>query len=198
MSRKILRIASVVALLWPIISTAAENAMPGYDYFGKYDEGTRRYMYLVEQAHLDSSHVKKPVMQLIQEQSYNHAFGELKYVLDRIPNHPRALQIVSFLSRVTKKQAVAVGYFEKALSLYPQYAITHAQYGSFLMEIGNLDGGIEKVKQATELDPKLAAGYALLAKGYAKQGKSELAQEAAVKAKDLGYKGSLAAGDSAR
>jgi tetratricopeptide (TPR) repeat protein len=191
MLRKILRIASIGAFLWPAILMAAGVEGFNYDYFGKYEEGTRRYMYLVEQAHLDSSHLNKPVMQLIKEASYVHAFGELKYVLDRIPNHPRALQIVSFLSRLTKKQSVAVGYFEKALGLYPQYAITHAQYGSFLMDIGTLDGGIEQVKQAIELDPKLAAGYALLSRAYLKKGDNNLAQEFEQKARELGYQGAI-------
>jgi hypothetical protein len=46
------------------------------------------------------------------------------------------------------------------------------------------------------MDSKLVGSYVLLAHAYSKQGNSELASEAAARAKELGYKGSLSGIDA--
>jgi predicted Zn-dependent protease len=111
--------------------------------------------------------------------------------LDRFPNHPKALQYLSLVSKLTKNTDLAILYYQKALSQYPQYAMTHAQYGQYRLSIGDVNGAIESLKRAVEIEPKLVGGYVLLAQAYSKQGNSELAAEAAAQANELGYKGSL-------
>jgi Flp pilus assembly protein TadD len=64
----------------------------------------------------------------------------------------------------------------------------------FLVATNNLDAGIEKFKQAIEIEPKLSAGYAGLAHAYAKKGNLEQAREAAKKARELGFSGKLPEG----
>ncbi|HWP23820.1 MAG TPA: hypothetical protein VNM15_06495 [Candidatus Binatia bacterium] len=95
---------------------------------------------------------------------------------------------------MAKKTAIAVTYFERAIALFPQYAITRAQYGLFLVSINDVDGGIENLKRSVEMDPKLAMGYVGLARAYEKKGDLEHAREAAKKARELGFEGKLPIG----
>jgi Tfp pilus assembly protein PilF len=96
----------------------------------------------------------------------NDAIEDFKYTLDRFPNHPEALQLMSTVAQITKVPSLANNYFEKAISMFPQYALTRAQYGLFLVSIGKMDAGIEKLKESTEVDSKFAGGYAGLAHAY--------------------------------
>jgi len=115
----------------------------------------------------------------------------IKYSLDRFPNHPIALQQLSEVSQLMKNTSLGVKYFERAVTLFPQYALTRAQYGLFLVSINEVAGGIERLKQAIEIDPKHPAGYAGLAHAYAKKGDLEEARAAAKKARELGFNGKL-------
>ena len=67
----------------------------------------------------------------IQQGRIGNAVDDLIYVLDRFPNQPRALQLLPLVASLSKNQGLAVTYFEKALRQFPQYALTHAQYGLF-------------------------------------------------------------------
>jgi Tfp pilus assembly protein PilF len=113
--------------------------------------------------------------------------------LARFINHPQALAIAGAYALSIKNPRWAVPYFEKALSIYPQYAVTHAQFGKYLTDIGMVDKGLEKLKRAAEMDPKLVGAQVWLAAAYAKSGNADLARESAEKARSLGFKGDLAA-----
>jgi len=52
---------------------------------------------------------------------------------------------------------------------------------------GAVEEGIAKLKALLEADPKLVIAHVWLAQAYEKQGKVNLAQEEAAKAKDLGF-----------
>ncbi|MEQ1846397.1 MAG: hypothetical protein ABL983_12595, partial [Nitrospira sp.] len=80
-------------------------------------------------------------------------------------------------------------YYEKALAEFPQYAVTHAQFGHYLIEIGKAEEGIAKLKRAIEMDSKLKPAYVWLAEGYYTKGEHEQARQAAKKARALGYTG---------
>ena len=59
------------------------------------------------------------------------------------------------------------------------------------LSIGDIDKRNRVVETGSiEIDPKLVGSYVLLAHAYSKQGNSELASEAAARAKELGYTGS--------
>jgi predicted Zn-dependent protease len=182
------------AALIVFICSAEVSGRDPLDYFGTYDKGTAFYMFQVEHHHLDKNNAGKSVLDNIRTGFFHGAVEDLKYVLDRIPNHPRGLQLLGTVSQMTKKPALAVEYFERAIKLYPQHALTRAQYGLFLTSIGSVSEGIETLKLSIEMDPKLAAGYAGLAHAYAKKGDTNKAREAAEKARELGYKGQLPAG----
>ena len=128
---------------------------------------------------------------LISEGEYGVALKELQYSLDRICNHPKALEMMEDLSIIVKDPMLGIFYYKRAIILYPQYAITHYQFGSFLISIGQLEEGIEELKRAVKIEPSFGAAYALLSSAYAMKGEAELARMAEEKARESGYKGSL-------
>ncbi len=148
-------------------------------------EGIGAYMRVLESAHVNN------VPGQISRGELNAALANIRYTLDRFPNHPRSLQQLSIVAQITKNTALGVSYFEKAVSEFPNYAITHAQFGLYLVSIGNMDGGLEQLNQSISIDPKLPAGYAGLAHAYAKKGDLRRAKEAAQKARELGFTGKL-------
>ena len=135
----------------------------------------------------------KPLITAFGQGDLKRTRVELEYVLARFINHPQALAIAGAFAVSIKNPTWAVPYFEKALSVYPQYAVTHAQYGKYLTDIGMVDGGLERLKKAAEMDPKLVGAQVWLAAAYAKSGNADLARESAEKARSLGFKGDLAA-----
>jgi len=139
---------------------------------------------------VDFHHTRKAEEWLLKgEMQYIHyALGELEYTLDTFPNHPRALQIIGAYGKIKKVPQIAVPFYEKALRLYPQYALTHAQYGGYLVDVGETEEGIVRLKKAIEIDPRLAMAYDGLYKAYTKIGNLEMARETAERAKELGIK----------
>jgi Tfp pilus assembly protein PilF len=134
------------------------------------------------------------ILEWIRKGDMTTAVYDVRYTLDRFANHTKGLQMAGIVATLTKKPSLAVYYFERALKLYPQYAITHAQYGAYLLNIGKIDVALARLKEAVDLDPKFAGAYALMAKAYTKNGNSELALQAAEKARELGYKGEVPGG----
>jgi predicted Zn-dependent protease len=133
-----------------------------------------------------------PAIASLREGEYNKAITDLIYLLDRFVNQPKGLALMGAVAKLTKNPPLAVQYYEKAIRLYPQYALTRAQYGAFLVDIGNVRSGIEKLKQAIEMDQKLALAHAWLSKAYYQSGDIALARQAAEQATKLGYKGKIA------
>jgi Tfp pilus assembly protein PilF len=160
----------------------------GYDYFTADQDGVKGYL-----DNMTVNHLNK-VTGWIQQGRIVNAVDDLKYVLDRFPNQPQALQLLGMVAGLAKNQALAITYFEKAVKQFPQYALTHAQYGLFLVSSGNVDEGLEQFNQSIAIDPKLAAGHAGLAHAYAKKGDMTKAREAADKARELGFTGQLPPG----
>lgn len=122
---------------------------------------------------------------------YKDAASDMEEMLIHWVNHPKVLQLLGFIAVQMKQTGMPIKYFERAVSLYPNYPLTHAQYGAYLVMIGNLQAGIDKLKFATEKDPKLTAGFVWLAQAYQKIGDAKLAGEAAARARELGYQGKL-------
>jgi tetratricopeptide (TPR) repeat protein len=162
-----------------------EREARGFDYFTAAQDGNSGHLKLVEQYHVDT------VPPQISANKLNYALGDLIYALDRYPNHPRALQLIGMVAQMLKKNALAIERYQKAIEQFPRYALTHAQYGVYLVGIGNVDEGIEMLKRSIEIDPKLAAGYGGLAHAYVRKGDWEHARVAATTARELGFSGKL-------
>ena len=187
-----MRSVMLSVLFFMCFGLSASNAQTarnssGADYFTA-DKSPNSYLTILESAHVHT------IPDWLNRGRIGDAMGDVRYTLDRFPNHPVSLQQLSTLAQMTKSNALAISYFEKAVTLYPQYAITRAQYGLYLVATNNIDAGIERFNQAIEIDPKLPAGYAGLAHAYVKKGDLEKAREAAKKARELGFQGKLPEG----
>ena len=160
-----------------------------YDYFsvlqGEEEPGPKVYLDTATKNHVDT------IPGWLRDGRVGDAIADLKYTLERFPNHPEALLYMGLVARMTKNPGMAITYYQHALTQYPQYAITHFQYGQFLMNLGDFDKAIEALKRSIAIDPKLVGSYVLLAQAYSKKGNSEIAREAAAQAKKLGYKGGI-------
>jgi tetratricopeptide (TPR) repeat protein len=156
------------------------------DYFTAREHPTSKtYLFNVDGGHTDV------IPKWLRENRIDNVLLELRYILDRIPNHPRALQYLSLVARLTKNASFGNAYFQNAIKRFPQYAITHAQYGLYLVQFGQPDAGIELLKKSVEMDPELSLGYAWLARAYFQIGKPDLGRLAASRAKELGNKDDL-------
>jgi Tfp pilus assembly protein PilF len=173
-----------VLLLLIVFSTLAVAG--GVDYFAPATkQHEKAYHHFAQVNHLDK------ILPHLAADRVQYAIDELRYTLNAFPNHPRALMLVKPVENAAKRVVFGVAPFEHALSLYPQYAITHAQYGWYLVESNLLPAGIGKLKQAIEMDPKLVTAYVWLSRAYSKAGNSDLAREAAQQARDLGFTGQI-------
>ena len=132
-------------------------------------------------------HFNQQVFENFRAGYYKLVIGDLKYTLERLPNHPGALSLLSTVASVTKVNNLPIPAYEKALALYPQYAYTHAQYGYYLSEVGAMEKAVEHFKEAIRLDGQLASAHAWLAEAYYKQGKVEAGKREEEIAKKLGY-----------
>jgi Tfp pilus assembly protein PilF len=156
-----------------------------HDYFDP-DPETQRLRKNVEFHHLG-----EPFWVNYRAGDLPRALAELDYTLVRFPNHPQALLLVGTVAKLMKRTSVPIGYFERALRLFPQHAVTHAQYGMYLVEIGQVEAGLARLNRALERDPNSALAYAGLALAYHRGGDVVAAREALQKARNLGYKGKL-------
>ena len=156
------------------------------DYFtAKDDTETTHLLHLVEIAHTNK------VLPQIGKNDYGGALSDIKYTLNRFPNHPRGLVLMGLYARLTKSYSLVVPYYEKAIRLFPQYALTYAQYGAYMIMLGKVDSGIKRLEQAVEMNPELVFAHVWLAAAYQKIGDLKLSRESESKARDLGYKGEI-------
>ena len=154
------------------------------DYFSK--DRDEHLLSTVEAYHLTSS-----FPDLYKAKEYGYAIGDMQFILRYFPNHPKALLLLCHVARLLKRPFLPIPYFNKAISLYPQYAITHIQYGEYLIRVDQIDIGIQQLNIGIRLDPKSGIAHALLAEAYNKKGNTELSKQEMQKARDLGFKDSL-------
>ena len=137
------------------------------------------------------THHLKPAVASFAAGDLQKAKVDLDYLLARLVNHPQALAFAGLFAKATKNSLWGINNYERALRLYPQYALTHAQYGKYLSDIDRVGDGIERLKKALEMDPRLVAAQVWLAAAYLKSGNADLARQAAEQARSLGFKGDL-------
>lgn len=178
-------------LLWVIcwsvgFAVIAEGRVPERDYFTADDDPQAR-----RDLDLNNEHHTNHVLKWLRDGNINMAIQDARFTLNNWPNHPRALMLMEAIGRIAHNPSLPIPYYEKAVTKYPHHAITHAQYGKYLLEIGQLDAGIARLLNAIEIDPKMAAAHAWLAEAYQKKGNTDLARKSAAQAKELGYPGDV-------
>ena len=141
---------------------------------------------------VERHHVTQKEWDNLAKGQYDSALNDVKYTLRRFPNHPTALMMMSIIAKMTDRKMMGIRYFDHPLALYPKYALTHALYGKYLIDIGMFDAGVEKLERAIEKDAKLGKAHGWLAEAYAENGRADLALEAAKRAREVGYRGRIA------
>jgi tetratricopeptide (TPR) repeat protein len=171
----------ILAMIVVSLSSGKSDAqeVTARDYFDPRNKAT---LAVVEKRHLSKDSFWKP----FEARQYYYSLLELKFVLRWFPNHPKALELIGLIAKLQNQPHMAIPYYEKAVRLYPQYAITHAQYGNYLVDTGQAEKGIERLQRALQINPKLAVAYYWLWDAYNKDGNPEMAQQIAEKAKELG------------
>ena len=134
---------------------------------------------------VDEYHTNKAMASLAKGTGVGYAIEDLKYTLDTFPNHPRALMLMGMAAKLASTPSLPLPYYEKAVRLFPQYAMTYAQYGNYQVEVGLVEQGIETLKRAIEIDRDFALAYEWLAKAYARAGDKEMEREMILKAKEI-------------
>lgn len=179
------RTALLTVIIASFSSASISFATPmDRDFFtASLDPEIERDLHLIDEAHTDR------IWYWIRVNRIQTAIADLNFTLDRFPNHPRALMLAEALAGVTGVPTLPLTYYERALKIYPQYALTHSQYGAYLVEIGRVETGIAELQHAIKISPNLAMAHAWLAQAYKKVGKSDLAKKSAEQARVLGYKG---------
>lgn len=174
-------------LLHPRYRRYSDGVPRDQDYFTAHEDPTTRALLGV----VEKWHFSTAFWSLYRSGQFRAVLSELMYVLDKFPNHTKALTLMGAVARDIRRPSLAIAYFQTALALYPQYAITHAQFGVFLTDIGQVEQGVAKLTDAVTMNPDLAIAHAWLATAYYHAGKPELAAAEAEKARQLGYTGPI-------
>lgn len=123
-----------------------------YDYYAQdTDIETRRMLGLAEEYHLTND----TFWEQYRLRSWVRARGELVFILRIVPNHPQVLFLLEAVAKQMPDISYPIAYYERALRLYPQHAITRAEYGRFLVQAGRRDAGIVELRQALAQEPDL-------------------------------------------
>jgi tetratricopeptide (TPR) repeat protein len=174
-------ILSLLLIFITYIPPVAAQRATSQDYFTA-DEFPNIKALLQSVDHLHTN----PAENYVFRGDMNSAIADLRYTLDTFPNHPRALLLIGTASKIKKIPSLGISFFKRAITLYPQYAITYIQYGAFLLDIDQTVEGIEILKKAIEIDAKVVFAYELLTKAYIKNGQAELARQVIEQARELG------------
>jgi tetratricopeptide (TPR) repeat protein len=178
--------------LYRVDHLGPERSTEGHDY---YDPSSKKLNQLVEDAHvkqiMPNIKLAFSLGGIYKKRRLEQALREINYSLHRIVNNPKALALSATVANLLGRPKIPINYYERAIRLYPKPAMPWAQYGNFLVGLGEFEDGIKRLKVAIEIDPNLAPAYGWLAWAYEKNGNSELAEEYTKKAKEKGFKGKL-------
>lgn len=161
---------------------ASAQPSGGGDYF---DPQKRQLLVQLKRYHLDAA-VKD-----MNDRKLNIAQAEVDFVLRWVPNHVEGLLVNEAIAKAKGLPEMAIGRYVRALELYPNHAITHAQFGSYLLNLGRVDAAIDSLNTAVRLDPTLGMAHSYLANAYRRKGDTDrAASEEAEARKYLGRGGS--------
>lgn len=138
----------------PHVPSRAHSIWHNQDYFTiPYVAEATRLIPIVENGHLGLKTNPRGFWPYFYARRYVDAIAELNYVLGVFNNHPRALHLLGICAKALNQPDIPIAYYEKALRWYPRHAITRAQYGTYLVDIGEITWGMRELNAALALDP---------------------------------------------
>jgi tetratricopeptide (TPR) repeat protein len=124
------------------------------DYFAiATDPEAFRLIPIVENGHLGPKTNPRGFWPRFTKGEHQLAVAELKYVLWVFPNHPRALHLLGMMAKQMKDTSIPIAFYEKALRLFPDRAYTRAQYGAYLVDVGDRTQGLLHLEKALQMNP---------------------------------------------
>src|SRR6185295_2521813 len=120
MNRLSFRTAFLVLFLNAVFAYAQNPPGARADYFSA-DHSPGSYLKILE-----SEHVAR-FQERLGKGDTSWVWSDIVYTLDRFANHPQGLQQLSQMAQMLRRNSAALKYFQLAVDLYPQYAMTWAQ-----------------------------------------------------------------------
>jgi predicted Zn-dependent protease len=152
------------SIAWGQNAPIIEERETHYDYYStETNPDAKRYLGLAEQYHLTNT----TFWEQYRLKSWERARAELIFILRIIPNHPKVLYLLEAVATEMEDVSYPIAYYEYALRLYPQHAITRGRYGRYLARIGKREAGIAQLEQALAADSTLVAARGWLADAVA-------------------------------
>ena len=169
---------------WCCLLAVRASAQPsgGGDYF---DPEKRQLLVQLKRYHLDAA-VKD-----MNDRKLNIAQAEVDFVLRWVPNHVEGLLVNEAIAKAKGLPELALGRYVRALELYPNHAITHMQFGAYLLDLGRVDAAIDSLNAALRLDPTLGMAHSYLANAYRRKGDSERAAAEEAEARKYSGRGGI-------
>ena len=118
----------------------------------------------------------------LESSGFNKKIHYFTKALELNPRFAMAYEKRGRLYYFQEKYSEMLHDFERFIELKPSDPVGYRLLGLAQMKLGNLDGAIEKLSQAIQLDPRLASAYANRAEAYLLQGSPELAIEDSTRA----------------
>lgn len=141
----------IFSLLLAILSTGSAMAE---DYFRA---DTDPHVYRLVNS-LDIHHLRRAQNSIFEGQP-EVAWREATFVLHRIPNYPKALELLGQAAQRLNRENVALDYFERAVAQNPKVGDIHYIYALYLHRLKQTAKAEKEYKTALELSPNLAAAH---------------------------------------
>lgn len=175
---KAFRGLAFIACLCTALAAPAEEQLNYYDLS---DPRAVNLLGNVEKFHLPPGVSKMRTGQYIQ------AMADFEFVLNRFPNHPKALLLMGEASLKMNQPGKAQRRFEQAIELYPKTARTYMVYGIFLHKRRQFNDAVKQYTQSIELNPNSSEAHYNLGLAYLALKQYGLANEQAQIAYAQGY-----------
>lgn len=120
-----------------------------------------------------------------QGRGSDEALALLRRVAEREPGYPPVYYRMGELLDRNGRRAEARDAYEKALGLDPNLAVAHQNLGQALLALGQTLDSVRHLERAIELGGENSRCYAALAQCYNRQGKKQLAAEAAAQSRSV-------------
>ncbi len=104
----------------------------------------------MQEFHLQQAQIK------LKKGQVEYAWGDFAYLLCYVPNHHEILQQMQHIAPQLNKTAEMIIFFEKAINIFPNDAIIHAIYSSFLNKTGDTINANKHSALALKINPNLS------------------------------------------
>lgn len=159
------------------------------NHYGPFDYRTDRPRLEI----VDRAHFTEEVEAGIRGSTGHEVGGDLDYTLRASPNHHRALATLARIALRDKTVMIKLTkwpvecYFLRAQRFAPTDPVVHAIYGTYLLNLGQVDRSLTQYRTAIELDPDSAMINYNIGLAYLKKNDFAHALEHAHKAYNQGY-----------